>query len=212
MKRWILLLALACVSTAQLPKPGGLAVGGGSGSTTRTWSYIAQGTVQGGATGFGCNLPAASAPSLVNAGGTVPAAVLQYPTSQSTYYCWMSFIIPTGYSTNAAFSYTVESTCDVATTCDSTHANRLILGLACSGTSATLNNPTFTNAAAVNITNAGSGNQTITTGSLTPNSGGLPSCAAGQRAWVKIIVDTNTNTLTGPFDLASFTLTLTAGI
>jgi hypothetical protein len=64
------------------------------------------------------------------------------------------------------------------------------------------------NATPVNVTNGASAAQTITTGTLTPNSGGLPACAAGNRVWVRIIVDTNANSLTGPFDLASVTFTV----
>ena len=107
----------------------------------------------------------------------------------------------TGVQTCALPIYSVESRCKPGT-CDSTHANIMTLGLGCAG-GAALDAPTIANASPVNITNGAAAIQTVTTGTLTPNGGGLPACAAGNRAWVKMIVDTSTNSLTGPFDLVA---------
>lgn len=182
----------------------------GAAATTRTWLYTFQGAAQAAGTGFSLNLPNGSSPTLANAGGTMPIAILQYPTAQSTYYAWATFILPAGYVSNAAITYSVESTCDVATTCDSTHASKVFLGLACSGS--VVNAPTVTDASSFNVTNAAAGAPTTTTGTITPNAGGLPTCAAGQRAWIRIKVDTNTNSLTGPFNMSLFSVSVTGSI
>jgi len=181
-----------------------------SGATTRTWPYTYQGNVQASAAGFSMSIPAASAPVITFTGSTVPIAVLQYPTAQSTYYSWANFTLPTGYVSNAVITYAVDSECDTATTCDSTRAARLIFGLACSST--VVSNPTFTDAAAVSVTNAAAGAPTTTTGTLTPNAGGLPACAAGQIAWVRVKVDTSTNSLTGAFNLSRLYLSVQGGM
>jgi hypothetical protein len=68
------------------------------------------------------------------------------------------------------------------------------------------------NASAVNVRNSAAAVQTITTGTLIPNSGGLPACSAGNRVWARMTVDTNTNLLTGPFDLASVTFSVQGGM
>jgi hypothetical protein len=176
----------------------------------RTYPFIWQGAVQAGATGFAANLPAASAPSLTNSGGTMPIAVLEWPTGQSAYYAWWTWIMPAGYAANAAISYSLESRCNVAA-CDSTHANIVTLGLGCAG-GAALDAPAIVNASPVNVTNGAAAIQTVTTGTITPNSGGLPACAAGNRVWLRMIVNTNTNSLTGPFDLASATFSVQGGM
>jgi hypothetical protein len=173
----------------------------GGGATTRTYPYVWQGAVQSGVAGFAVNLPATNAPTPTNSGGTMPMAALEWPTTQSTYYAWWTWVLPAGYTTNAAIGYSVESRCKPGT-CDSTHANIMTLGLGCAG-GAALDAPTIANASPVNITNGAAAIQTVTTGTLTPNGGGLPACAAGNRVWVKMIVDTSTNSLTGPFDLVA---------
>jgi hypothetical protein len=178
-------------------------IGGGGGGTTRTYPYVWQGAVQSGVTGFAVNLPAASAPTPTNSGGTMPMAALEWPTGQSTYYAWWTWVLPAGYTTNAAISYSIESRCNPGT-CDSTHTNIMTLGLGCAS-GAALDAPTIANASPVNITNSAAAIRTVTAGTLTPNSGGLPACAAGNRVWVKMLLDTNTNSLTGPFDLMSAT-------
>jgi hypothetical protein len=181
-------------------------IGGGGGGTTRTYPYVWQGAVQSGVTGFAVNLPAASAPTPTNSGGTMPMAALEWPTGQSTYYAWWTWVLPAGYTTNAAISYSIESRCNPGT-CDSTHTNIMTLGLGCAS-GAALDAPTIANASPVNITNSAAAIRTVTAGTLTPNSGGLPACAAGNRVWVKMLLDTNTNSLTGPFDLMSATFSV----
>jgi hypothetical protein len=54
----------------------------------------------------------------------------------------------------------------------------------------------------------------LTSGAVTPNSGGLPSCSAGQRVWINMRVDTNVTgqVMTQPFDLASVVFSLQGGI
>lgn len=180
----------------------------GATPTTRTYPWTYQGTVQAGAAGFALSTPSSSAPTITSTGTTVPIAVLQYPTAQSTYYAWAVLLLPAGYVSNAAISYSVESECDTATTCDSTRATRLILGVACSST--VVSNPAFVDATAVTITNAAAGAPTTTSGTLTPNSGGLPTCAAGQVLWVRVKADTNTNSLTGAFNLSRLFLSVQA--
>jgi hypothetical protein len=177
-----------------------------SSATSRTYPFFWQGMVQGGATGFAVNLPIATAPALVNSGGTMPIAALEWPAGQSTYYAWWTWIMPAGYPANGPASYSVESRCNAAA-CDSTHANIVTLGFGCAG-GAALDAPAIANASPVNVTNGALAAQTVTAGTLTPNSGGLPACAAGNRVWVRMIVDTNTNSLTGPFDLISAAFTV----
>jgi hypothetical protein len=177
-----------------------------SSGALRTYPYFWQGVMQAGISGFAVNLPASGGPAPANSGGTMPIAVLEWPTAQNSYYAWWTWVMPAGYASNAAIGYSIESRCNAAT-CDSTHANIVTLGLGCGGNAA-LDAPAIVNATPVNVTNGASAAQTITTGTLTPNSGGLPACAAGNRVWVRIIVDTNANSLTGPFDLASVTFTV----
>jgi len=62
------------------------------------------------------------------------------------------------------------------------------------------------------VKNGAAAVQTVTSGALTPNSGGLPACGAGNRVWVRLIVDTNTNSATGPFDLTSVTFSVQGGM
>lgn len=179
----------------------------GGGGTTRTWAFLFQGTVQAAATGYAFNLPAATSPTMTNGGGTVPIGVLEWPTAQSTYYAWVSFLIPAGYTANGAISYSLEYR-----SADSTHAAILTPSIACSGTGAVLDNPTFGAGAAVNMTANATSFQTLTAGTWTPNSGSIPACAAGNRIWIKLVIDTNTNLLTAAFDLASLTVSIQAGI
>lgn len=176
-------------------------------SSLRTWSYAFQGTTQAAATGFALNLPAATAPTLVNAGGTVPMSFLEWPTAQSTTYAWATFLLPAGYVTNAAISYSMEYK-----SADSTHATILTPSIACQGTGSTLDNPTFGAAPTANLTAGASSHQTVSTGTWTPNTGSIGACSAGQRVWIKLIFDTNTNSLTGAFDLASATFSVQASM
>lgn len=182
----------------------GCAAGGG---TTRTWSYFWEGSVQAGATGFAANLPATGAPVLANSGGTRPMAVLQWPEGQSTYYAWWTFVMPAGYTSNAAISYSLETR-----SADGTHLSNVYLGLGCSST--VTDNPTIVEAAAVGVTSAASTARTVTAGTLTPNSGGLPACAAGQRVWINLRVDTNVsgNVMTQPLELVGATFSVTGSM
>jgi hypothetical protein len=172
--------------------------GGGSGATVRTWPYFWQGAVQAAATGFAVNLPAAGAPTLTNAGGTRPVPVLEWPVGQSAYYGWWAFVLPAGYAANSGIAYTLETR-----SADSTNWANVYLGLACS--SAALDNPTIVETAPAPITANASSYQTVTTGTLTPNGGGLPPCSAGQRVWINMRVDTNVagHVMSQPFDLIS---------
>jgi hypothetical protein len=181
-----------------------------SSGALRTYPFSWQGVMQAGISGFAVNLPASNGPAPANSGGAMPIAALEWPTAQSAYYAWWTWVMPAGYTGNGAISYSIESRCNAAT-CDSTRANIMTLGLGCSG-GGSLDAPAIVNAGPVNITNGASAAQTITAGTLTPNSGGLPACAAGNRVWVRMIVDTNTNSLTGPFDLASATFSVQGGM
>jgi hypothetical protein len=176
----------------------------GGGGTARTWPYYWQGAVQAGVTGFAANLPAANAPVLTNAGGTRPVAVLEWPAAQSGSYAWWTFIMPAGYTANGAITYTLETRSS-----DTVHQTNVYLGLACSSTLA--DNPTIVEAPAVGITSA---LRTITTGTLTPNSGGLPSCNAGDRVWINLRADTNVagKVMTQPLDLISALFSVQGGI
>ena len=170
-------------------------------SGSRTYPYVWQGAVQAGVTGFAVNLPASNAPSPTNSGGAMPMAVLEWPAGQSAYYAWWTWVLPAGYPANAAIRYSVESRCKVGA-CDSTHANIVTLGVGCAG-GAALDASAVANARPINITNGAAAIRTVTAGTLIPNREGLPACAAGNRVWVKMIVDTKTNKLTGPFHLVS---------
>jgi hypothetical protein len=154
--------------------------------------------------GFTASLPSAGAPTPYNAGGTDPAAVLEWPVSQSTYYAWWNFKLPSGYTANANIGYSLDTRCNPAS-CDSTHAAILTPYWACSSTGA-VDAPSWTGVSAVNITNSAFAAITTTTGAI------APTCAAGNRAYVKFKVDTNTNSLTGPFDLVSVTFSVQGGM
>jgi hypothetical protein len=178
--------------------------------TLRTYPFFWQGAMQAGVSGFAVNLPASGGPAPANTGGTMPIAVLEWAAAQSVSYAWWTWVMPAGYTANGPIAYSIESRCNAAS-CDSTHANIVTLGLGCVG-GAALDAPTIANASPVNITNGAAAIQTVTAGTLTPNSGGLPACAAGNRVWVKMIVDTNTNSPTGPFDLVSAAFSVQGGM
>ena len=178
---------------------------GAAGGSTRTWPFSFQGIVQAGGAAFAANLPASGAPTPTNIGGTDPASVLEWPIGQNSYYAWWNWKMPTGYTSNAAISYSVDSQCNTSGTCDSTHAAILTPYWSCTST-ATPNAPSWTAVSTVNITNSAAGAVTTTTGTITPT------CAAGNRAYVKLKIDTGTNSLTGPFDLISVTFAVQGGI
>ena len=144
------------------------------------------------------------APTPYNAGGTDPMAVLEWPTAQSTYYADWNFKLPSGYTSNANISYSMDTRCNPGT-CDSTHAAILTPYWACSSTGA-VDAPSWTAVSTVNITNSSAATITTTTGTI------APTCAAGNRAYVKFKIDTNTNSLTGPFDLVSATFSVQGGM
>jgi hypothetical protein len=95
--------------------------------------------------------------------------------------------------------------CDPAN-CDSTHAANVHISLACSGTAARPDSPSYTELTApIAITNNASGYQTVTTGMIAPGAGTptLPACATTNRATIKLRVDTSANSLTGSFQLVA---------
>lgn len=164
--------------------------------TLRTWPFQFRGIVQAGVAGFAASLPSANAPTPTNAGGTDPAAVLEWPITQSVDYAWWLFELPTGYVSNSAISYSIASR-----STDSTDYSILTPYWACVA-SATVDAPSWTGITPVNITNAAASARTITTGTI------IPTCAAGNMAGVKFKIDTNTNSMTAPFDLISVTFTV----
>ena len=192
----LILGVLPALSAQQAAQSGNEASSG-----SRTYSYVWQGAAQSGVTGFAVNLPASNAPAPTNSRGAMPVAVLEWPVGQSAYYAWWTWVLPAGYPANAGIRYSVESRCKVGA-CDSTHANIVTLGLGCAS-GAALDAPAVANARPIGITNGAAAIRTVTAGTLVPNREGLPACAAGNRVWVKMIVDTNTNKLTGPFHLVS---------
>ncbi|MDE2104526.1 MAG: hypothetical protein KGL39_45240, partial [Patescibacteria group bacterium] len=136
----------------------------GGGGTTRTWAFVWPGTVQAGAAGFAVNLPPTNSPVLTSYGTTMPRAVLQWPTAQSVQYGWWILPLPAGYVANSAITYRLESM-----SADATNAAQVYLGIACSST--LTQDPTIVEATAAAITGAASSARTVTTGTLTPNSG-----------------------------------------
>jgi len=179
---------------------GTVSCAAGGGGSTRTWNYSFQGANYGGVPAFSANLPASSAPAATSVGGTDPAAVLEWPTGQSTYYAWWSFVLPTGYVSNAAISYSIESR-----STDSTHAAILTPSWACVST-ATVDAPSWTAVSTVNVTGTAASGRVVTTGTITPT------CAAGNRTLVKLSIDTNTNSMTAGFDLIGVTFSLQGGL
>lgn len=138
---------------------------------------------------------------------TMPVATLDWPLTQSTYYAWWTFFLPSGYTSNAAISYRIESR-----SWDSTHAANAYLSLGCVATGSTIENPTLVEGSAIPITGAASNGTVVTTGTITPNAGGLPACAASNRVFLKMRVDTNANSLTNPFELISFQTSVTGAM
>jgi len=172
--------------------------------TLRTWNYVFQGADYGGVPVFAGNIPAAGAPTAkINASSDL--AVLDFPTAQSTYYWYGSWRMPPAYPASGAISYIISSMCDPAN-CDSTHAANVHISLACSGTAARPDSPSYTELTApIAITNNASGYQTVTTGMIAPGAGTptLPACATTNRATIKLRVDTSANSLTGSFQLVA---------
>jgi hypothetical protein len=178
--------------------------------SAQNYPYVWQGMVQAGVSGFAVNLPSSGAPSPTNSGGAMPIAVLEWPTAQSTYYAWWTWILPAGYPPNGAIHYSLESRCKAAA-CDSTHANMVTLALGCAGGGA-LDAPKLANASPVNVVNGAAAVRTLTAGTLTPGRDGFAACAAGNRIWVKMTIDTKTNNLTGPFHLVSASFNVMGGM
>jgi hypothetical protein len=172
--------------------------------TLRTWNYVFQGVDYGGVPVFAGNIPATSAPAAkLNASGDL--AVLDFPAAQSTYYWYGSWRMPPAYPANGVISYTIFSMCDPAN-CDSTHAANVYISLACSGTTARPDSPSYTELTApLAITNNASGYQTVTSGTITPGAGTqtLPACAAANRATIKLRVDTTGMTPGDDFQLSA---------
>lgn len=134
-------------------------------------------------------------------------AVLEWPITQSVDYAWATFVLPTGYTANAAISYTLEYR-----SADSTHAAILTPSIACVGIAGVVDNPTFGAGSTVNLTANATSDRTVSTGTWMPNTGSFPACVAGNRIWIKLVIDTATNVLTNPFDLISATFSVTGGI
>jgi hypothetical protein len=174
------------------------------------YPYVWQGMVQAGVAGFAVNLPSSNAPTPTNSGGAMPIAALEWPVAQSAYYAWWTWVLPAGYPANAPIRYSMESRCKPGA-CDSTHANIVTLGLGCAG-GATLDSPPMASARPLNVVNGAAAIRTVTSGTLAPGREGLPACAAGNRVWVKITVDTKTNKLTGPFHLVSMSFSALGSI
>jgi hypothetical protein len=173
-------------------------------TTARTWNYSFQGVDYGGVPAFAGNIPATGAPTAkLNSGGDL--AVLDFPIAQSTYYWYGSWRMPPAYPASGAITYVFSSMCDPAA-CDSTDAANVYISLACSGTTARPDAPSYVELTApVAITNNATGYQTITSGTITPGAGTptLPACATTNRATVKLRVDTSANSLTGSFQLVA---------
>jgi len=179
------------------------------GASSRTWPFVFQGFYQSGVVGFPANLPATNAPTLTSAGGSDPAGVLEWPcytgggceaTWSAAPYAWWAFTLPTGYVTNAAISYSIESR-----STDSTHAAILTPSWGCIAT-ATVDAPSWTAISTVNITGAAASGRVVTTGTITPT------CAAGNRALIKFSINTNTNSMTAGFDLIAVTFSVQGGM
>ena len=168
--------------------------------TLRTWPFQFRGIVQAGVAGFAASLPSANAPTPTNAGGTDPAAVLEWPITQSVDYAWWLFELPTGYVSNSAISYSI-----VSRSTDSTNAAIVTPSWSCISTAA-VDAPTWTGVAPFTITAAAASGRTTTTGTITPT------CAARAQAGIKLLIDTNTHSMTGPFDLVSVTFSVQGGM
>ncbi len=180
----------------------------GGGANGRTWTYLWQGAVQAGATGFTVNLPGSDAPVLSNSGGIRPVATLAWAGAKSTAYAWWTFVLPAGYVANSPITYTLETR-----SVDSAGYANAYVGLGCGGPSSALDNPTIVEAPAVQITAAAASGRTVTAGSITPNSGGLPACSSGDRVWINLRVDTNVlgHVMTQPFELISTAFSVQGG-
>jgi len=177
---------------------------GAAGGATRTWPWTFQGLVQAGVAGFTANLPATGAPTPASAGGTDPISVLDWPQNTSAYYAWWDFQLPAGYAANSNIGYSLETRCNPAA-CDSTHATPVTLYWACISNGA-LDAPTWNALAPVNITNAAAGARTVTSGAI------APTCAAGNRAAVKMLANTTSLTSGDDFQLVSATFSVQGGL
>ena len=162
----------------------------------RTWPFSFQGMFQAGVAGFAANLPASGAPAPTSAGGTDPAAVLEWPVGQSTYYAWWDFALPRGYVSNSPIAYTIASRSN-----DSVDAAVLRPSWACVSTGS-VDAPAWTAVSPIGITAAGNNGRALTTGTI------APICSATNQVYVKFVVDTNANGLTSPFDLISVTFSV----
>jgi hypothetical protein len=197
MRILLAILGILPALSAQTPTPAA----GEAPPGMHVYPYVWQGMVQAGVAGFAVNLPASGAPTPTNSGGAMPIAALEWPAGQSAYYAWWTWVLPAGYPANSPIRYALESRCK-AGACDSTRANIVTLGLGCAG-GAALDAPAMKSLRPLSVVNGAAAARTVTSGILTPGSDGLPACAAGNRVWVKMTVDTKTNKPIGPFDLVS---------
>ena len=130
-------------------------------------------------------------------------AATEWCTTCANSYAWKEDILPASYSTNGAISYVLESR-----TWDTSHAGRVTLGMYCSHGLIEDPSSSIVDAAAFDITAPGTGNfQTVTSGTLTPNSGGLPACQAGDHIWIRIKADPTNHSMTSPWQLLNATFT-----
>lgn len=197
MKTIISLFLSASIVFAQIIGGGG---GAGMGTTTRSYIYEYAGICQGGVAGFALNIPASNAPSPANCANAT--AVLAFPTAQSTYSAYATILLPLGYATGDTISWIIESRSS-----DSTHAAVVTPAWAFAATPGAIDAPSYTGLTPVNITGAATSGRVITSGTFTTST-----AAASNRLWFRITVDTNTNSLTGTFDLISLKLALVAAI
>lgn len=170
------------------PAPGG----GGSGSGGVPNYLLWEGATQGAGSGFSANLPSSTSPTLIVPSGTNPIAALEWPTGQSTYYAWWTWILSPSYVLGNVISFTLETR-----SADSTHAAIVTPSWGCT-TTGPFDNPTFTPISTFTITNAAASGRTNTTSSFTPTG-----CGPGNRVSLKLAIDTNTNSMTSVQDLVS---------
>jgi hypothetical protein len=179
--------------------PAGLQGATGAAATEQS-RWVFQGVAQAPSSNMNFSTPAANAATAsYHTGSIVLSPSVQFAPLQSAQWVFVSILLPSTYTANQGISYVLETSCDTVGTCDTSHAARILLGASFPGANAIPADVTFTEPnAPITLTSGALGATTLTRGTITPASNGLPPTSAGaQRIWIKVRVDNLSNSVTG---------------
>jgi hypothetical protein len=169
-------------------------------AATEQSRWVFQGVAQAPSSNMNFSTPATNAAiTSYHTGSAILAPSVQFASSQSAQWVFVSVLLPSAYAANQAINFVLETSCDAGGTCDTSHAARILLGASFPGAGANPADVTFTEPnTPLLVTSRALGATTLTRGAITPGSNGMPTTSAGaQRVWFKVRVDNATNGVTG---------------